>query len=419
MSIVKSEFALALNQVATERGISPDDVVSSIEAAILAAYKKEAPEDTDENIIVKVNRNTGEAKLLKDEVDITPPGFGRIAAQTAKQVILQKIREVEKKTVISHYKNQLGTITQGRVIRYDGYNAYVDIGRVEAVLPKEEQIRSENYNVNTNLVFYIKMIGEDKFGNSTIVVSRTDPQLLAELFKKEVPEIANGTVEIKKVVREPGERAKIAVYSSQGGVDPVGACVGQKGVRVQTVTSELGGDEKIDIIQWNKDEKTFLISALSPAKIAEVELIPASKEGEKPQAKVTVEESQAPLAIGKGGVNVNLASHLTGYEIDIIQIPGPEKKEEPEAPTEEKENAEVEVKADGEPEAPAVEEKVADEPKTEEVAPDTKEATPAEEVKTEEPVTQEATPAPEANAPTETPVSDQTPSEKEPESGSN
>ncbi len=320
MSIVKSEFALALNQVATERGISPDDVINSIEAAILAAYKKETPEDTDENIIVKVNKNTGEAKLIKEENDITPPGFGRIAAQTAKQVILQKIREVEKKTVISHYKNQLGTITQGRVIRYDGYNAYVDIGRVEAILPREEQIKSEKYTVNTTLVFFIKTIGEDKFGNSAIIVSRTDPQLLAELFKKEVPEIANGTVEIKKVVREPGERAKIAVFSSQGGVDPVGACVGQKGVRVQTVTSELGGDEKIDIIQWNRDEKLFLISALSPAKIIEVEIEPAGKEGKKPKAKVTVDETQAPLAIGKSGVNVNLASALTECDIDIVQV---------------------------------------------------------------------------------------------------
>ncbi len=354
MSIVKSEFALALNQVATERGISPDDVINSIEAAILAAYKKETPDDTDENIIVKVNKTTGEAKLIKEESDITPPGFGRIAAQTAKQVILQKIREVEKKTVISHYKNQLGTITQGRVIRYDGYNAYVDIGRVEAILPKEEQIKNEKYTVNTNLNFYIKTIGEDKFGNSAIIVSRTDPQLLVELFKKEVPEIANGTVEIKKVVREPGERAKIAVFSSQGGVDPVGACVGQKGVRVQTVTNELGGEEKIDIIQWNKDEKLFLISALSPAKIIEVKLIPAEKEGEKPTAKVTVDETQAPLAIGKNGVNVNLASALAEHDIDIVQVaakpeeaaPKPEEKpavekKEVEAKPEEKKAEEV------------------------------------------------------------------------------
>ncbi|MBI2051458.1 transcription termination factor NusA [Candidatus Roizmanbacteria bacterium] len=324
MSIVKSEFALALNQVATERGISPDDVISSIEAAILAAYRKEIPEDQEDTLTIKVNKETGEAKVLKDGKDITPAGFGRIAAQTAKQVILQKIREVEKKTLITHYKSQIGTVTQGRVIRYDGHNAFVDIGKVEAILPKSEQIKNEKYSVNTTLIFYIKEIAEDKFGNSNIIISRTAPQLIAELFKKEVPEIGNGTVEIKKVVREPGERAKIAVFSSQGGVDPVGACVGQKGVRVQTVTNELGGEEKIDIIQWNKDDKLFLIAALSPAKINEVETV-------EKKAKVTVEETQAPLAIGKNGVNVNLASALTGYEIDIVQIPQEKKPESPKA----------------------------------------------------------------------------------------
>lgn len=374
MSIVKSEFALALNQVATERGISPDDVINSIEAAILAAYKKEAPEDTDENIIVKVNKTTGEAKLLKEENDITPPGFGRIAAQTAKQVILQKIREIEKKTVISHYKNQLGTITQGRVIRYDGYNAYVDIGRVEAILPREEQIKSEKYTVNTNLVFFIKNIGEDKFGNSAIIVSRTDPKLLAELFKKEVPEIANGTVEIKKVVREPGERAKIAVFSSQGGVDPVGACVGQKGVRVQTVTSELGGDEKIDIIQWNKDEKLFLMSALSPAKIIEVKLEISEKEGVKPKAKVTVDETQAPLAIGKSGVNVNLASALTEYDIDIVQVAA--KPEDVKAQQEEKKEPKEAEPQEKEAVQPAQKDKEGAKP--EEKTPENEEAPPQE-----------------------------------------
>jgi N utilization substance protein A len=322
MSIVKSEFALALNQVCTERGISPDDVITSIEAAILAAYKKEFPESLeDETITVKVNKETGEAKVFKDNKDITPPGFGRIAAQTAKQVTLQKIREVEKQTVISHYKSQLGSIARGRVIRYDGYNAFVDIGKVEAVLPKEEQIRNEKYDVNINLIFYIKEISDDKFGNSRVIISRADPNLIIELFKKEVPEIANNTVEIKNVAREPGERAKIAVYSSQGGVDPVGACVGQRGVRVQTVTNELDGNEKIDIIQWNKDDKLFLTAALSPAKIIDVELM-ESKTIKK--AKVIVDEIQAPLAIGKSGVNVNLAAKLTGYEIDIKQVPATE-----------------------------------------------------------------------------------------------
>lgn len=314
MTIVKSEFSLALNQVATERGISPEDVIASIEAAIIAAYKREYPDKLEVEITAKISKDTGEAKILEGEKDITPSGFGRIAAQTAKQVILQKIREIEKKTVVTHYRSQIGTIIKGRIIRYDGYNAYLDIGKTEAVLPKEEQIRNERYQVNDPLAVYLKEISDDKFGNPRIIVSRSDPRLIEVLFKREVPEIANGTVEIKKVVREPGERAKVAVSSSQGGVDPVGACVGQKGVRVQTVTDELGGIEKIDIIQWNKDEKLFLISALSPAKIISVDINKDTK-----KARVNVEEREAPLAIGKGGINVNLASRLTELEIDIVQ----------------------------------------------------------------------------------------------------
>jgi N utilization substance protein A len=326
MAIVKSEFALALNQVATERGISADDVLQSIEAAVLAAFKKEYPDKFEEDVTASVNKGNGETKIIQNGMDITPPGFGRIAAQTARQVILQKIREAEKKTVMSHYKGQVGTLIKGRIIRYDGYNAYVDIGKTEAVLPKEEQIKNEKYVVNNTYIFYLKDLSEDKFGHSRIVLSRGDSQLVAELFKREVPEISAGTVEIKKIVREPGERAKIAVFSGQGGVDPVGACVGQKGVRVQTVTDELGGMEKIDIIQWNKDLKIFLIAALSPAKIQHVEIDTVTH-----KAKVTVDESQAPLAIGKNGINVNLASKLTELDIDIVQIAS-EKPKEP-APT--------------------------------------------------------------------------------------
>ena len=314
MTIVKSEFSLALNQVATERGISPEDVIESMESAIEAAFKKEYPEKIEDIVVVKVSRETGETKILIDEIDITPPGFGRIAAQTARQVILQKIREAEKKTVITHYKDLIGTVIKGRIIRYDGYNAFIDLGKTEAILPKEQQIRNEQYSVNNTLIFFLLEIADDKFGHSRIVLSRSHPNLIADLFKREVPEISSGTVEIKKIVREPGERAKIAVYSSQGGVDPVGACVGQKGVRVQTVTDELGGQEKIDIIQWNKDPKIFLMAALSPAKIISVEI------NEKTNtARVSVDVSQAPLAIGKSGINVNLAAKLTGFEIDIIQ----------------------------------------------------------------------------------------------------
>lgn len=314
MTIVKSEFVLALNQVATERGISVDDVLASIETAILAAYKKEYPDKYDDKMISKVSRETGEAKIFNDKQDITPPGFGRIAAQTAKQVILQKIREAEKKTVSSHYRSQVGSIIKGRIIRYDGRSAYLDIGKTEAVLPKEEQIKNERYQVNDTLIILLKEIIDDKFGNTHIIVSRTSPKLIEELFKREVPEILNGTVQLKKVVREPGERAKVAVFSTQGGVDPVGACVGQKGIRVQTVTDELGGREKIDIIQWNNDDKLFLISALSPAKITSVEIDTSIK-----KAKVNVDQEQAPLAIGSRGINVNLASRLTEFSIDIVQ----------------------------------------------------------------------------------------------------
>lgn len=166
------------------------------------------------------------------------------------------------------------------------------------------------------MLFYLKEINDDPTQRSRIILSRSDPNLIRELFKREVPEIANGTVEVKVIVREPGERAKIAVDSNQRSVDPVGACVGQKGTRVETVTDELGGNEKIDIIQWNKDPNTFLTSALSPAKIHGVEINEATK-----NAKVTVDEAQAPLAIGAKGINVNLASRLTGYSIDIIQLP--------------------------------------------------------------------------------------------------
>lgn len=322
MTIIRSEFALALNQVATERGISPNDVINSIEQAVLAAFKKEYPKNFDETITVKINKDMGEVRIFKDKQDVTPPGFGRIAAQTAKQVVLQCIREVEKKTIVSQYQSQIGMVVKGRVIRFDGINVYLDIGKTEAVLPKEDQIKNEKYQLNNSLVVYIKQIANDKFGNPRIFVSRTHPKLIEELFKREVPEISNGAVVIKKVVRAPGERAKIAVSNNQSAVDPVGACVGQKGIRVQTVTDELGGQEKIDIIQWNKDEKLFLIAALSPAKITEVEIDDKTK-----KAQVYVDEEQVPLAIGKGGINVNLASQLTDFEINIIQKTKETKKE--------------------------------------------------------------------------------------------
>lgn len=349
MTVIKSEFYLALNQVATERGISPDEVIESIKTAVLAAYKKdygphevvsddepkEEPEEVDENIEVQINSDTGETHIFIEGVDNTPPGFGRIAAQTARQVILQKIREAEKKNIVKHYVSQVGSIIKGRVIRYDGKNAYFDIGKAEGVLPHEEQIKNENYRLNDTYIVYIQEIKEDTFGNSIIIVSRADPRLVEELFKKEVPEVENGTVKVFKIVREPGERAKIAVFSDQAGVDPVGACVGQKGIRVKSVTDELGGEEKIDIIQWNGDDNTFLREALSPATVGAIEIDKANM-----KATVTVSGDQAPLAIGRAGVNVNLASRLTGFDIDIIQEEVTEKEKEEGTEKEEEESVE-------------------------------------------------------------------------------
>lgn len=317
MTVVKSEFFLALNQVATERGISIDDVLNSIQEAVLAAYKKDYGEDEEAQFDAVIDKNSGETHVLKNGEDITPPGFGRIAAQTARQVILQKIREAEKKEIVKLYTTQIGTLVKGRVIKFDSRNVYFDIGKTEGVLPQSERIFTEDYSINRAYTLIIKTIEEDDYGNSKIVLSRSDPRLVEELFRKEVPEIASGTVKIHKVVREPGERAKIAVFSDQSAVDPVGACVGQKGIRVKSVNEELGLDEKIDIIQFNPDDEIFVREALSPAKAQNIEL-----DRDKKVAKVYVTKEQAPLAIGKGGVNVNLAGQLTEYAIDVTQIDG-------------------------------------------------------------------------------------------------
>jgi len=363
MAVVKSEFFLALNQVATERGISPQDVVDSIKAAVLAAYLKDygknhpnevleptedaEGEESKSTLEVKINQDSGEMHITEEDKDITPPGFGRIAAQTARQVILQQIREAEKRNIVQHYTGQVGTIIRGRIIRFEGRFVSFDIGKAEGILPVEEQIRNEQYRLNDTMTVYIKEIKEDHFGNSRIILSRSHPNLVSELFAKEVPEIASGTVKIFRVVREPGDRTKIAVHSDQNGVDPVGACVGQKGIRVKSVTDELGGNEKIDIIQHNSDDETFIREALSPATVQSIKLDTTNK-----RAEVMVTEEQAPLAIGRGGVNVNLASKLVDYELDIIQIQSEVKPDEApvaepvDAPAEEPASEEVPAQED-------------------------------------------------------------------------
>ncbi len=310
-AIVRTEFALALNQVCTERGIDPNVVLETIKAAILAAYRKDFGEEELEKLEVQVDPNSGEAKIFKEGKDITPPGFGRIAAQTAKQVILQRIREAEKAAVLTDFSAKVGTIVNGMILRFDGSNIIVDIGRAEGVMPLSEQVRGEDYRINQRLTFFIESIKEGPRG-SEIIVSRAHKGLVEGLFKREVPEVASGAVQIKIIAREAGNRTKIAVFSDQTGVDPVGSCVGQKGVRVQAVISELGGMEKLDIIQWDNDPVRFITSSLAPAKDIVVTVDKNSQ-----TATAIVPDDQLSLAIGKSGQNVRLAAKLTGWKIDI------------------------------------------------------------------------------------------------------
>lgn len=309
-AIQRSEFALALNQVATERGVDTSVVLETVEGAILAAYRKDHPGIEITEYTATLNPNTGEAKIFHDSKDVTPPGFGRIAAQTAKQVILQKIREKEKEIILADYKVRIGTIVNGMVLRFAGPNVIVDIGKAEGIMPSSEQIPNERYHLNQRLAVHLLAIQPGPKGDE-IIVSRASSGLLEGLFKREVPEIAQGNVVIRAIVREPGHRSKVAVFSNQQGIDPVGSCVGQKGVRVQAVISEFGGIEKIDIIQWQEDPASFIAQALSPAKNVRVELV------DDKTARVFVPQEELSLAIGRDGQNARLASKLTGHRIEI------------------------------------------------------------------------------------------------------
>lgn len=304
----RTEFASALNQVCSERGLEPEVVIDSIKQAILAAYRKDYGEP--EGIEVDLNADTGKVAISKDKKTITPPGFGRIAAQTAKQVILQRIREAEKSAIMSEYSSKVGTLVSGLIQRISGPVITVNLGKAEGIMPPPEQVHNEKYFVNQRLKVYVVGIKEGTRGQE-IIVSRSAKELLEGLFRQEVPEIAQGSVEIKVVAREAGSRSKIAVFSGQMGVDPVGSCVGQKGVRVQAVINELS-DEKIDIIAYQDDVVEFIKSALSPAKDLSVKVDEKIK-----SAEVTAPDDQLSLAIGRDGQNVRLAAKLTGYKIDI------------------------------------------------------------------------------------------------------
>jgi len=304
-----TEFSAAINQLAAERGISVEAILETVRQALAAAYRKDFGGE-EEEIEVQLNPETGEAKVIKEGRDVTPPGFGRIATQTAKQVILQRIREEEKAAIREEFTKKEGTIVSGYIFRVDGGVVFVDLAKTQGILPPSEQIPGEEYQMNQRIKVLVKGVQEGLRGPE-ILLSRSDPEFVKELFALEVPEISAGVVKIEVIAREAGHRTKIAVSSSEEKVDPVGSCVGQKGVRVQAVTRELG-EEKVDIIPFSHDPSTFIASALSPAKVLSVKLKEKSH-----TAEVEVPEDQLSLAIGKGGQNVRLAAKLTGWRIDI------------------------------------------------------------------------------------------------------
>jgi transcription termination/antitermination protein NusA len=315
---VNVEWLEALRQIEREKGIDAETIIQALEAALLSAYKKNY--STEEEARVEVNRETGSIHVFAEigseesgevtEEEVTPSNFGRIAAQTAKQVILQRIREAERDLMFEEYREKAGDIVTGIVQQSDQRYTLVDLGKVEALLPVSEQMPGERCKHGMRIKVYIVEVRKTSKGPQ-ILVSRTHPGLLKRLFELEVPEIAEGYVEIKAVAREPGHRSKIAVLSHDRNIDPVGACVGARGSRVRMVVNELKG-EKVDIVPWREDPAEFVSNALSPAKVKEVRVY-----DDEELSEVIVPDSQLSLAIGKEGQNARLAAKLTGWRIDI------------------------------------------------------------------------------------------------------
>jgi N utilization substance protein A len=331
-----------IEALAKEKGIEPDVIISAIEDAVLTASRKYYK--TAENLRTRFNHETGQVDLfaVKQIVgEVTNPAteiglseaqqlygdeaevdmeiefpkatdvLGRIAAQTAKQVIFQKVREAERENIFAEYNQRIGDVVNGTVKRFENGDMVVEVGRIEAVVPRKDQSRAESYTPGDRLRAVIKGVSRSAKGPQ-IVLSRTDAALLVKLFEQEVPEIYDGTVQIRGAVREAGDRAKVAVFSRERDVDPVGACVGMKGTRVQAIIRELRG-EKIDIVEFSEDPVSFVTNALSPAKVQRVSIV----DDRERVMEVIVEDKQLSLAIGKKGQNVRLAAKLTGWRIDI------------------------------------------------------------------------------------------------------
>jgi len=305
-----TEFSAALNQVCSERGLEPEDVLEGIRQALVSAYRKDHPGVPFAELRAEVNAETGEMKVFHNGEDVTPSGFGRIAAQTAKQVIMQQVREAEKDALRKKYKGMIGELVSGHIFKVQGGSSIVDLGRAQGILPPHEQVEGESYRTGQRIKVLIKDVQEGTRGPQ-VILSRADPRFVAALFEIEVPEITAGKVVIESVAREAGSRTKIAVSTTEEGLDPVGSCVGQKGSRVREVMRELG-PEKIDIIPYSDDPATLVANALSPATVKSVTL-----DANERKACAIVADDQLSLAIGKGGQNVRLAAKLSGWRIDI------------------------------------------------------------------------------------------------------
>jgi len=342
---MKSEFLLAFNQICSERNLSKEVVLEALQTALVSAYRRNVNASSAQNVIAEIDSNTGLAKIFVEKevveqaqddrteiawehakglvpesklgdmvmIESTPEDFGRIAAQTAKQVILQRIREAERDALYSNFSEREGEIINGTVQSVTGQGVALNLGRTEALLPKNQQVPGERYSVHQRLRAYVLEVRKTSRGPQ-IIVSRNHKNMLRRLLELEVPEIYNGAVEIKSIAREAGARSKVAVAAKQAGVDPVGSCVGMKGVRIQSIVGELGG-EKIDVIEWSPDTSLYLQKSLSPARVLAV--YPDDDPVDGKTALVVVPDDQLSLAIGREGQNARLAAKLTGWRIDI------------------------------------------------------------------------------------------------------
>ncbi|MBR6034135.1 MAG: transcription termination/antitermination protein NusA [Clostridia bacterium] len=335
------ELITALDELEKERGISKEYMLESLEAALVMAYKRNF--DSAENVKITMDKETGEIHLyavkevvkeVEDQklqistedakkinkklkvgdsvnIEIIPKNFGRIAAGTAKQIIVQKIREAEREILYKEFDQRKGEVVTGMIQKAEGTALVLDLGKLEGIMPKKEQIPTETYHLNEKIKGYVVDVQKGTKGNPQVVVSRSHPDFVRKLLEFEIPEIYEGLIEIKSVSRDPGYRSKVAVYSTNKDIDPVGSCVGQRGIRIQNVIRELNG-EKIDVIEWDENPSMYIAQALLPAEVLAVDI----KEEEK-FAQVIVADDQLSLAIGKSGQNARLAARLTNWKIDI------------------------------------------------------------------------------------------------------